>query len=52
MAWIWDAARSYELFGPPMVSLDEMIEATVHWLQQGGATIGKPTHFEIQDGQF
>lgn len=52
MAWIWDAAQSYELFGPPMVSLDEMIEATVHWLQQGGATIGKPTHFEIQDGQF
>jgi nucleoside-diphosphate-sugar epimerase len=51
-AWIWDAARSYELFGPPEVSLHEMIEATASWLQQGGETIGKPTHFEVQDGQF
>lgn len=52
MAWIWDAARSYELFGPPLVSLDEMIDATATWIEQGGATLGKPTHFEVQDGQF
>lgn len=51
-AWIWDAARSYELLGPPAVTLDEMIEATAQWLQAGGETIGKPTHFEVQDGQF
>jgi len=52
LAWIWDAQKSYDLFGPPEVTLDEMIEATVHWLQLGGATINKPTHFEVQDGQF
>ncbi len=51
-AWIWDATRSYELFGPPSLSLEEMIEATADWLQHGGETIGKPTHFEVQDGQF
>ena len=51
-SWIWDASRSYELFGPPTVSLDEMIEATGHWLSQGGTTLGKPTHFEVADGQF
>ncbi len=51
-AWIWDATRSYELFGPPAASLDEMIDATVLWLKLGGLTIGKPTHFEVQDGQF
>lgn len=51
-AWIWDAARSYEWFGPPTVSLDEMIEATARWLEQGGETIGKPTHFEVNDGDF
>lgn len=51
-AWIWDAARSYEWFGPPTVSLDEMIEATARWLEQGGETIGKPTHFEVNDGNF
>ena len=52
LAWIWDAQKSYDLFGPPEVTLDEMIEAAVHWLQLGGATINKPTHFEVQDGQF
>jgi len=52
MAWVWDAARSYELFGPPTVSLEEMINATAAWLQSGGESIGKPTHFEVQDGQF
>lgn len=51
-AWLWDAAHSYELFGPTAVSLEEMIEATVHWHQQGGQLLGKPTHFEVRDGQF
>jgi nucleoside-diphosphate-sugar epimerase len=51
-AWIWDASRSNEWFGPPTVSLDEMIEATAQWLRQGGVTIGKPTHFETTDGKF
>jgi hypothetical protein len=51
-AWLWDASRSYELFGPPTVSLDEMIEATAQWQRQGGATLGKPTHFETNDGRF
>ncbi len=51
-AWIWDASRSYELFGPPTVTLDEMIEATAHWLERNGTTLGKPTHFEVADGQF
>ena len=51
-AWLWDATRSYELFGPPMVSLEDMIEATAQWQRQGGATLGKPTHFETTDGRF
>ncbi|EDY16441.1 NAD-dependent epimerase/dehydratase [Chthoniobacter flavus Ellin428] len=51
-AWLWDVQRSDELFGPPAVSLDEMIDATAHWLKSGGQTIGKPTHFEVRDGRF
>jgi len=51
-AWLWDASRSYELFGPPTVSLEEMLDATVAWHQQGGAILGKPTHFESTSGQF
>jgi nucleoside-diphosphate-sugar epimerase len=51
-AWVFDASRSYEWFGPPEVSIDAMIEATAHWVQRGGATLGKPTHFEARDGKF
>jgi nucleoside-diphosphate-sugar epimerase len=51
-AWKWDASRSYGWFGPPTISLDEMIEAAVQWVQLGGTTLGKPTHFETRDGQF
>jgi nucleoside-diphosphate-sugar epimerase len=51
-AWHWDASRSYELFGPPTVSLKEMIEATAHWQRHGGAMLGKSTHFEVRDGNF
>lgn len=51
-AWVWDASRSYELLGPPTVTLDELIEATAGWVQQGGPTLSKPTHFEVRDGQF
>lgn len=51
-AWLFDAARSFELFGPVTVSLDEMIEATAHWVRAGGSSLGKPTHFEARDGQF
>lgn len=51
-AWLWDASRSYELFGPPQVSLEEMIEATAHWVKRGGELLGKPTHFETTDGRF
>ena len=51
-AWLFDASRSYELFGQPSVSVDAMIEATAAWVLAGGATLGKPTHFETRDGKF
>ncbi len=51
-SWLWDATRSYELFGPPSVSLEEMIQATAIWHLEGGPILGKPTHFETTNGQF
>jgi hypothetical protein len=29
-----------------------MIEWTANWIKQGGATLGKPTHFQTRDGKF
>jgi len=52
MAWLWDAARSYALLGPPSVTLEEMVQTTASWIQCGGETLNKPTHFETTDGRF
>lgn len=52
LAWLWDATRSYELFGPPTVTLAEMIDATADWVRRGGISWNKPTHFESSDGRF
>ena len=52
VAWLFDASRSYEWFGPPTVCLEEMIDATVGWCQRGGVILGKPTPFEVRDGAY
>jgi len=51
-AWLFDASQSYDWFGPPKVSIEEMIQATAAWIHAGGASLGKPTHFETRDGNF
>jgi nucleoside-diphosphate-sugar epimerase len=47
-----NAARAGALFGAPTVSPAEMIEWTARWIQDGGATLDKPTHFQTRDGNF
>jgi len=51
-AWLNNAARAHQLFGPPTVSVNQLIEWTAEWVKRGGPTLGKPTHFEVRDGQF
>lgn len=51
-ALLSNAAESFRLFGYPKVSLQQMIELTAAWLQSGGATIQKPTHFQERAGKF
>lgn len=47
-----NASRCHELFGRPSVSVDDVIDWTARWIEAGGATLGKPTHFETRDGTF
>ncbi len=47
-----NAAFCWSHFGPPAVSVDQMIERIAAWLKGGGKTMGKPTHFEARDGKF
>ncbi len=46
------AKRAFDLYGKPLVGLDEMLEMTAAWVLQGGASHGKPTHFEVADGKY
>ena len=47
-----NASRSFELFGNPYVSLNEMLLMTVEWIKSGGKEINKPTHFQERKGNF
>ena len=50
--WLNDASRMTREFGPPRVPLERMIAWTADWLSRGGASHGKPTHYEVRDGRF
>ncbi len=47
-----DASEMIKLFGKPRVSLEELIRLQAEWISQGGVSIGKPTHFEVNNGKF
>ena len=51
-ALLSNSSRAIRMFGYPEVSPAEMIDWTAAWIGMGGATHGKPTHFETRDGRF
>jgi len=50
--WINNAARMVAEFGAPRVPLSAMIDWTAEWLQRGGRSLHKPTHYDVRDGQY
>jgi nucleoside-diphosphate-sugar epimerase len=52
VGWVSNAARMLAELGPPRVPLARLIDWTADWLQRGGASLGKPTHYEVRDGRF
>ena len=51
-ALLSNGERGWSLFGRPTVGLPQLVEWTADWVRRGGATLGKPTHFESRDGSF
>lgn len=47
-----NSGKAHKKFGYPSVSLQQMIEWTAEWLQNDGAVIDKPTHFQERQGAF
>jgi nucleoside-diphosphate-sugar epimerase len=51
-ALLSNGQRAHQLFGYPRVGARQMIRWIADWVQRGGASLGKPTHFEVRDGRF
>ena len=51
-ALLSDASQCCGLFGPPAMSLAEMIQAIVPWVAAGKPVLSKPTKFAVRDGKF
>ncbi|HEY7326414.1 MAG TPA: NAD-dependent epimerase/dehydratase family protein [Gemmataceae bacterium] len=51
-AFLSNAQQAHCLFGYPRVSAGQLITWIADWLERGGETLGKPTHFEVRHGQY
>ena len=51
-ALLSNAAKYAAILGPPETAIDETIDRVADWIRRGGATLGKPTHFEERGGNF
>jgi nucleoside-diphosphate-sugar epimerase len=51
-ALLSNAQKAFQLFGHPQVSADRMLPWIAGWVERGGETLDKPTHFENRAGDF
>jgi hypothetical protein len=51
-ALLSDASECFKLFGPPRVSLKQMMVVIAGWIMEGGRVLNKPTHFQEREGKF
>lgn len=47
-----DAGKAHALFGELQVGLGQMMQWTADWIKSDGVSLGKPTHFEVNNGKY
>ena len=52
VALLSDASAAAALMGLPAMSTHRLMELVADWVRSGGASLHKPTHFEVADGKF
>jgi nucleoside-diphosphate-sugar epimerase len=52
VALLSDASAAAALMGPPEATTSRLMEVVADWVRAGGASLNKPTHFEVADGRF
>ncbi|OGO28743.1 MAG: epimerase [Chloroflexi bacterium RBG_16_54_18] len=51
-ALVSNAGQASQLLGEPSTPLDTILAWIANWIEQGGRSLGKPTHFEVRDGGY
>jgi nucleoside-diphosphate-sugar epimerase len=51
-AWLVNTRLARSLLGEPRIALATMVDWCADWLRRDLPTLGKPTHFEVRDGNY
>jgi uncharacterized protein YbjT (DUF2867 family) len=51
-ALLGNAKKLCQELGEPRTSFETMMRLIADWVQRGGRSLGKPTHFETRDGKY
>jgi len=51
-AYLNNARRSTDIFGPPRVPAATMVRWVADWIRSGNRLLGKPTLFQVTDGEY
>jgi nucleoside-diphosphate-sugar epimerase len=52
VALLSNPAECVRLMGAPDVAAEQLMEMAAVWIESGGGSLNKPTHFEVADGKF
>ncbi len=52
VALLSDASACHAALGLPEVRLEVLREWVAAWIESGGPSLGKPTHYEVADGRY